>query len=262
MIYDLQKASFWKRISAFLFDVIIFVIVAVGIAALMSAILKYDEKMDFIEARKAAHVEKCEAEYEKEHGEKCELDLSIAYEKMTDAQKKIYDMVDEALAKDKDLSYTYTLLLNYTILMAVVGTLVAYLILEFAIPLILKNGQTIGKKIFALGVMRTNSTKITPVVLFVRMLLGKCAIETLVPIFLIIMMFFGIIDIVGPIVLIGIILLEIVMMCVTHTNSTIHDLLADTVVVDMTSQMIFNTEQELIEYKKKLHAEEAAKSPY
>ncbi len=262
MIYDLQKASLWKRISAGLLDLIIFVVVAIGIASFMAFLLKYDDKMDFIEERKAVIVEKCEAEYEVEHGKRVELDLSKGYEEMTDEQKELYNMVDEALGKDKNLSITYTLLLNYTLLMMVVSTFISYLIFEFAVPLLLKNGQTIGKKIFGLGVMRTNSVKVSPMVLCVRMLLGKCTIETIVPIFIILMMFFGIIGPVGPIVLLAILILQIVMMCVTHTNSTIHDLISDTVVVDLTSQMIFESEQAMIDYKKKLHQEEVSRSSY
>ncbi len=262
MIYDLQKASLWKRISAGLFDLIIFAVVAIGIASFMSFLLKYDEKMDFIEERKAVIVEKCEKDYELEHGKRVELDLSRGYEEMTDEQKEIYNMVDEALGKDKNLSIAYTLLLNYTLLMMVVSTFISYLIFEFAVPLLLKNGQTIGKKIFGLGVMRTNSVRVSPMVLCVRMLLGKCTIETVVPMFIILMMFFGIIGIMGPIVLLAILILQIVMMCVTRTNSTIHDLISDTVVVDLTSQMIFESEQAMIDYKKKLHEEEVSRSPY
>ena len=39
MIYDLQKASMWKRVSAWLFDTILLSIVAVGFAFLLSTIL-------------------------------------------------------------------------------------------------------------------------------------------------------------------------------------------------------------------------------
>lgn len=262
MICDLQKASLWKRISAGLFDLIIFAILAIGIATLMSFVFKYDEKMDYIQKQKNAIVEHCEAKYEAEHGKRVELDLSLGYEKMSDEQKELYNMVDEALAKDKSLSAVYTLLLNYTLLMTVVSTMIAYGILDFVVPLLLKNGQTIGKKVFGLGVMRTNSVKVSPMVLCVRMLLGKATIETIVPIFIILMMFFGIIGIVGPIVLLGLAILQMVMMCITHTNSTIHDLISDTVVVDLTSQMIFESEQAMIDYKKKLHEEEVARSPY
>ena len=41
MIFDLQKASMWKRISASLFDFILLVIAVAGFAFLLSAILDY-----------------------------------------------------------------------------------------------------------------------------------------------------------------------------------------------------------------------------
>ena len=48
MTADVQKASFWKRMSACLFDIIILAIVAIGAASALSAIFGYDgysEKM-------------------------------------------------------------------------------------------------------------------------------------------------------------------------------------------------------------------------
>ena len=41
-MFDLQKANAWKRISAYIFDGILLVILGVGIAFLLSAALKYD----------------------------------------------------------------------------------------------------------------------------------------------------------------------------------------------------------------------------
>lgn len=262
MICDLQKASLWKRISAFLFDIIMFVSVVTLVAFLMSSLLKYDKYKKIIDDRKNDYVAKYEVEYEREHGEECKLDLSVAYDDMSEGQKEIYKNVDEALRRDSAVSRTYAMMINLTLVITSVSVLSAHLLLEFVIPLIFKNGQTLGKKIFGLGVMRTNSVKVSPVVLFVRMLLGKYAIETMVPIFLIIMMFFGILGIVGTIVIVGLLILEIVVVCVTRTNSTIHDLISDTVVIDMSSQMIFESEQAMIDYKKKLHEEEVARAEY
>ena len=47
-----------------------------------------------------------------------------------------------------------------------------------------------------------------------------------------------------------------------ESDTLINDLLSDTVAVDMESQMIFDTEDDLIEYTKRLHAEKAAKEVY
>ena len=43
MIFDLQKASAWKRISAGLFDEIILGIAVVGLAFVFSVLFKYDD---------------------------------------------------------------------------------------------------------------------------------------------------------------------------------------------------------------------------
>ena len=94
------------------------------------------------------------------------------------------------------------------------------------------------------------------------MLFGKFTIETVLPLFVVIMMFFGIVGIVGPIVILGLGLLELIAICVTRTNSAIHDLISDTCVVDLSTQMVFESEQALIDYKKKIHEEEVANSPY
>jgi len=57
--------------------------------------------------------------------------------------------------------------------------------------------------------------------------------------------------IVGPAVIFGILALQLILMIMTDTNSAIHDILSDTVTVDLASQMIFSSEQELLAYKKK-----------
>ena len=87
MIYDLQKASFWKRASAFLFDIVIMMVVVVGIASLMSIALKYELHYGNLEREKDVELQKIEAEYG------CELDLSVGYSDMTDPQKEMYDNI-------------------------------------------------------------------------------------------------------------------------------------------------------------------------
>ena len=262
MIYDLQKASFWKRVSAFLFDLVIMMVVVVGIAALMSVVMKYDTHIAVIEAERDALIEKIEADYLKEHGQSCELDLSVAYDDMTEGQKQLYLKLDDEMGKNDNIQTAAFLLLNYSLVICLVSTFLAYAILEFAVPMIFGNGQTLGKKLFSIGVIRTNTVKASRFVLFVRMLFGKYTIETVLPLFVIIMMFFGIVGIVGPVVIFGLVVLEIIAMCATRTNSTIHDLISDTCVVDLSTQMVFESEQALLDYKKKIHEENVANSPY
>ena len=256
MIYDLQKASFWKRAYAFLFDMVIMMVVVVGIASLMSIAMKYELHYSNIENEKELEVQKIEAEYG------CELDLSVGYSEMTDQQKEMYDKLDKAVSENPTIQQAAFLLFNYSLVICLVSTFVAYAILEFAVPMIFKNGQTLGKKLFSIGVIRTNTVKASPFVLFVRMLFGKFTIETVLSLFVLIMMFFGIIGVVGPVVILGLAVLEIIAVLATRTRSAVHDLISDTCVVDMSTQMIFESEQALVEYKKKIHEEQVANSPY
>ena len=110
--------------------------------------------------------------------------------------------------------------------------------------------------------MRTDGVKMNNLQLFARTFVGKYALETMVPVYIIVMIYNNSIGIVGPIVLIGILILQIVTMCVSRTRGCIHDLMAGTVVVDNASQMIFESEEELVAYKKRLAAERAERSPY
>ena len=243
----------WKRISAYIFDFIILAMIAVGVAFLLSAVLgydSYDAKLDSIYA-----------EYEEKYG----ISFSITeeeYNELSEEDKSKYLAAKEAFSEDQELAYTYLMVINLTLIIISVGILIAYIICDLVIPLLFKNGQTLGKKIFGIAVMRTNHTRINGISLFIRTILGKYTIETMVPTLIVIMIMFSQIGIVGIVILGLLLILELVVIFSTATRSTLHDLLAMTVVVDMQSQMIFESEEELIEYKKKLHAEEVAKADY
>ena len=154
------------------------------------------------------------------------------------------------------------MLINLTILIVTFSILPAVLVIEFAVPLIFGNGQTLGKKIFGIAIMNTEGVKVNNIQLFARAVLGKFAIEIMIPLSIIFMICFNMIGITGIIILFAILVLEIICLCVTRTNSPIHDLLANTVAVDMASQRIFESREELIEYTKARHAEAAAKATY
>lgn len=84
--------------------------------------------------------------------------------------------------------------------------------------------------------MRTDSVRVKPIAMLIRTLLGKYTIETMAPLLIIFLILFGSLGTVGLIMLAALALLQIVLIAATHTNSAIHDILAQTVVVDMESQ--------------------------
>ena len=60
----------------------------------------------------------------------------------------------------------------------------------------------------------------------------------------------------------AILIAEGALLAVTKERCMIHDKLANTVTVDIASQMIFNTPEDLLAYKQKVAAEKAASQPY
>ena len=129
-------------------------------------------------------------------------------------------------------------------------------------PLLFGNGQTIGKKVFGIGLMRVDGVKVTSFALFVRTVLGKYTIETMIPVLMAMMIFIGLIGILGPAIVLGLLILQIALIVTSKTNSALHDHMAATVAVDLASQMIFNTPEDLMEYKKQVHAEQVKKQTY
>lgn len=55
MVYDLQKASLWKRIAAWMFDGILTCILAVGFGVLLSVLLGYDGYSEQVDAAYAQY---------------------------------------------------------------------------------------------------------------------------------------------------------------------------------------------------------------
>ena len=253
MITDLQKASLLKRISAALLDAILLAIVTVGVAALLSTIFDYNVKLDSLT--------NAYEQYEGRYG--IEFDISQEeYEAMSDSQQQIYDEAYKALTADSDVIHTYNVVLNMTLLIITFGVLMGVLVIEFIVPLLFGNGQTLGKKIFGIALMHAEGIRVSNLQLFVRTVLGKFTLELMIPIYIIIMISFNSIGIMGIVVLAALLVIEVICLVVSRTNSLLHDSIAGTVAVDMASQMIFNTREELLAYVSKVHAERANHSDY
>ena len=253
MDIDLQKAGLWKRIAAWMLDAILVCVLTVGCAYCLSLALDYDGYANTLEDSYAY--------YEDQFDTTFDIDQQ-KYEAMTEQERQNYDAAYEALIVDESAMYAYNMLINLSLLIATLSILASMLILEFVVPLLLGNGATVGKKVFSLGLIRTDGVRINKMQLFVRALIGKFTIETMIPVYLVLMMFWGIMDITGTLILCALGIGQMIIYGVTRTNSQIHDLLAGTAVVDVSSQRIFASTEDLIEYQKQIAAERAAQQDY
>ncbi len=253
MAHELQKANLWKRIAAWLFDGILLCILAVAFGVLLSALLGYDGYSDAFD--------RAYADYETRYGITFEISQSD-YEALPETQRENYDAAYAALIADQEAMDAYSRMLSLTPVILSIGILLAVILWEFVIPLWLGNGQTLGKKIFGLCLVRIDGVRLNTLQLFTRSILGKYAVEIMIPVLIVLMIFWGTMGVMGTAMLAALTLGQCVSVLVTRTNSAIHDLMAGTAVVDYASQTIFKTTEDLIEYQKKLAAERAARDPY
>ena len=271
---DLQKATFSKRISAFLFDIIALFILVVGVLTIMSSVTKYDvvssrfgeiygnyEQADIYDA------------FNNEFGAgktytNDEIDKIIAtepekYNEWYNAQQtKLF----ADLNKNEEAMELYGKVVVLTILNITVSILVSFLILEFIVPLILKNGQTIGKKVFGVALMRVDGVKVSTLQMFIRTILGKYTIETMIPVLVVVCAFLNLLSsdmvLFALLILVVIFAVNVVIYVKSDRSSLLHDEMAMTIAVDLQSQMIFNSEEELIAYKEEQAAEAVGKQGY
>lgn len=249
----IQRASMAKRISSGLLDIIAVSIIATLFAWIISVCSGYDnwEKT----------LEDSYAKYEKEYGIVFRI-TEDEYNSYSPEERMVYDEAYKALISDKEAMKAYNMVANIMVLTVSIGIFIAFLIWEFIIPLCLKDGRTVGKLIFGLAVMRSNCVRVSHISLFIRSILGKYTIETMVPVFIILMISMNTIGIVGPMVIGLILLLQLILVIKTRNNQFIHCVLSDTVVVDYGSQKIFESEEALLEEKKREARERAERDPY
>ena len=87
-MYQIQKASLWKRFAAGLLDIILILIIATGCMVVISAITGYDSKTAEMQT------------YYDEYEEKYNVNFDISkeeYEKLTEEEKKLYEEVSELI---------------------------------------------------------------------------------------------------------------------------------------------------------------------
>ena len=213
----------------------------------MSWIVRYDSHVDKYNERVTYYEETYDVKFGLTREE---------VEALTEEERAHYDEVDELIQNDKEFVKEYQMLNSLIYIIVVFGVLLGVMIPEFVIPLFFKNGQTLGKKAFGLIVIKPNGVRATNLQLLVRALLGKYTIEIMIPVLSFVTFLFGMAGNLGVLWLILavlIILLNIGLVLFTKNHSMIHDAFSYTVVCNKETQMIFDSEDEMIRYKKEKH---------
>lgn len=269
-MFELRKIGIVKRASALLLDLILLAVLATGFMFLISLMCNYNA-----EFQRATQYHAAYEDFRKEYAADIAAHYGFTYEESEDgksyiikkdgAEASIDDIIAplrESKGEDKEIKDAYDACISlppanaqyryvYSLLfmMISIGILLSYIILEFILPIIFKNGQTVGKKIFGICLVRPNCVRITTLSLFARTLLGKYTIETMFPVLLVFMFFLGGLGVLAIVLFAALELLNIILFFALKNRTPIHDLLAGTVAADMKLQMIFESEEELAEKK-------------
>ena len=283
-MFELKKIGIVKRASAGLLDLILLAVLATGFMWIISLISGFDHKQDLAAQYYNDYYVQWE-NFRKENLEDIATNYGFTYEvneeddtytltkdNKTYSLDEVMDIFVHDVAKSEEMLAIYKkyeeltpyvikmenqaqLVYNLTFMMISLGILLAYLVLEFILPIILKNGQTVGKKVFSICLVRPNCVKIAPIALFARTFLGKFAVETMFPVLLVFLFLFGGLGWISIILLAALVILNAVLFFVTKNRTPIHDIFASTVAVDMKLQMIYASEEELNEKKSVQHKE-------
>ena len=281
-MFELRKIGIVRRASALLLDAILLAVLTTGFMFIISLICNYSHQEELANQYFAEW-----DDFRKEYIADIAEYYGFVYEESEDGYSvtnsdgkaatldEVMDKLAQSEGNDEEMAEIYAAYLSLTpvstvnkqynyvysllFMMVSLGIFLAYIVLEFVIPIILKNGQTVGKKVFEIALVRNDCVKITTLALFARTLLGKFAIETMFPVLLVFMFLFGGLGPLAVILFAAITILNIVLFFATKYRTPIHDMLAGTVAVDMKLQMIFESEEELIQ-KKSLSAKESVEN--
>lgn len=255
-MYGIQNATFGRRFAAFIIDGILLSIIFVGLAFIISKATQYERYPDKIDEIRIT--------YAKEYGFD---DISFSpyskkYEELSEEDKTKYSEAYLAFSKDSRYLDLSMKMFRLSTIFILVAFFVAYLIVDFIIPLLFKNGQTIGKKLFGICLVKKNGVKIDNIVLFARTIVGKYAIETAFVALQLILLYFGTAGIINFAVVVILLIVQMLLLCINKNHMVLHDILAYTVVVDMSTQIIFDSEEEMLMKKKEEAKEKARREAY
>ncbi len=216
----LQKAPFFKRLLALMLDWIFIVILIFTCVIPMSFLMKVDEYSE-----KFDHYY---SEYEKKYGVKFDL-TEEQFNAMTEEELKLYEEAYNALTSDEEANKAHDALFKRILGSIELSILAAYLVMDVLFPLMLKNGQTLGKRVFNLAVLRTGGEPVSMLTILSRTVIGKFTVQTAIPALVVCSILMGSLNPVGIFYVIAILVANIVLLI--KKGKTLHDILVDTIVV-------------------------------
>lgn len=215
----ITKPRFMRRVAAWIIDFFCVVILFFGLSLFLDTPIKTALGISKINDEIAERaVEEGVASYQTVDGVE-----TIVYIDANDERYVAFFSSEEIAPKQTKAMYL-------SVLGIATEVLISEFFMCFLVPLLLKNGQTFGKKVFHIGVISQNGLQMAPWQLPVRSFVGIFLIETF---FSLNYFFPGV----------GFLLSFIVAIC-TKKHLALHDFIANTIVIDIENTPVFVSEQE------------------
>jgi len=257
---SLQKADIWKRISAFLCDAVCIIFLSCALVLLFSLIFNINEHAATMSERRNEIITEAGYNVKDDDGKVIANPYPSSneeLEKLSEEEKAKFQETEKRILADDAYARAQSLFVNLSIIIITASILISFLIFEFLIPLLLKNGQTVGKKVFGVAVMRADGVKIPTALLFLRAIVCKFTLETMVPVMALLAAVLFQYWLMAIILVFGILALQVILFLFTKEHTPIHDICTYTVAVDMASQKIFNSPEEKAEHIARIQRERA-----
>lgn len=212
----------FRRFGAFIVDLCLVIVVTVLIALPLRGISGYATTSDSMNAIFDRIASK--------HG----VDINMTnqqYNALPDEEKLAVDAALLEISEDEEAAELYTKTVRLLMIVVFSSLLVSVVLLELVLPLVFKNGQTIGKKLMRLKVERRDETPLNFVTMLLRSITGKFFIDYALPVFFFLSFVYAN---AGRTPLTGLLMLElgqIVCIVATKERRAIHDVIAGTRVV-------------------------------
>ncbi len=242
-IYVPKKPPMVKRFAALVIDVIMVIVLASGIAFLVSKIYNYDKYYNAVYQAQidyGVYVPSDEGNitYDGKTYIICTEDKSLTEE---EANSRI-----KALTSDKTFKDNYYKMNLGPIVITSIGLASSLLVFEFILPLCLKHGRTLGKFLFGIGYVNEDDLDVSLKNVTIKFLFGKLIVNAVIPYTGVLLIIYqtGLV-LIGLAFVLGVPIINLLMLFLTKDKRLLSDYIGKMKPVDNNCQVYFKNIEDL-----------------
>ncbi len=232
LVYKPKYAKYILRIAAFVLDFILFLVLLTGVLFLLMKIFNFDYYYNILDD-----------EY-KRIGYKIYDEASKSYHYISENAPNFNEVIEKY--KNSEIIKEYSYKVNRLVLnVPIISIFISMLVFELIIPLIFRNGQTIGMKCFHIALLSKSNIKIKPIQVFIRFLFGKTILMAIIPYMC---LFYSLFNATGGLfgtIIIALIYIINIVLLFKGNHASLSDVIASVYPVDSQQTIFYDNEEEL-----------------